>query len=65
MLSRKYLLDLGERVGATAAAAGLGYAIDQLTGASGAWVPLIVVGLTALKGVLAKFVGDGESAGLK
>lgn len=65
MPSKAYAIDLGERVIATAAAAGLGYAIDQLTGASGAWVPLIVVGLTAVKGILAKFVGDKDSAGLK
>jgi len=65
MPSKAYLLDLGERVAATAAAAGVGYAITQLDGLSGAWVPILTIGLTALKGVLAKFVGDGESAGLK
>ena len=64
-ISRKYLLSLGERVAATAAAAGLGYVITQLADMSGPWIPVITVGLTVLKGVLAKYVGDPESAGLK
>lgn len=64
-MNRKYLLDLAERVGATAAAAGIGYAVTQLDGMSAAWVPMLTIALTVVKGVLAKFVGDGESAGLK
>lgn len=64
-MSQKYLLDLGERVLATAAAAGISYAVTQLDSLSGAWIPVITVGLTALKGLLAKYVGDSDNAGLK
>lgn len=64
-MNRKYLLSLGERIAATAAAAGLSYTITQLADMDGTWVPVLTVGLTVLKGVLAKYVGDPDSAGLK
>lgn len=65
MPSRAYLVSLGERVAAVAASAGLSYTVKSLEGMNGAWVPILTVGCTALIGILARFVGDPDSAGLK
>lgn len=67
-MSKKYLVDLAERVGATYAETFIGLlllahtlGLDALKTAAVAAVP---AALAVLKGALAKFLGDKNSAGL-
>jgi hypothetical protein len=57
MPSRKYLVDLGERVGATAGEAGLSVLITDLGSLPQWWVLLLLPALAAAKGGLAAFLG--------
>jgi hypothetical protein len=63
-MNRKYVLDLAERVGATAAEAGIAVAITELSGQSVWWAVLAVPALAAAKGWLARYTGDPGSASL-
>lgn len=60
--TRRYLLDAGERVGATAVAAGLGVAVQELADLDGWWAPVLITLFTVAKVALAKRVGDPDSA---
>lgn len=52
-MTRQQLLDLAERVGATAAEAGIGVAITQLSGAPAWWAVAAIPVLSAAKSWLA------------
>lgn len=61
-MSIKFLKDLGERMFWTAAQGALSViAVDQFDWAKG-WAVPIMFGLAALKGIIAKHVGNGDSA---
>lgn len=60
--TRRYLLDAGERVAATAAAAGLGVAVQELADLDGWWAPVLVTLFTVVKVAVAKRVGESDSA---
>jgi hypothetical protein len=62
MKNKKWLKDAAERVAWTAAEAGLGVVIVEVSDLKYAWVAPIVVGLTMLKTLIAKRVGDPEDA---
>jgi hypothetical protein len=57
-----YLKDLLERVLWTAAQAGIGVVVVESADWDGVWVPVIAVGLAAIKGYIARYVGDPDSA---
>lgn len=62
---RRWAVDAGERIGATAAAAGVSEALVVVADLpQWASVPLIV-GLTAVKAWLARWVGDRGSAAVR
>jgi hypothetical protein len=56
--------DFAERVGATAAAAGIGVAVQQLGDLPAWWAPVLVTVLTMAKGGLARYVGRKGTASL-
>lgn len=60
----KYAIDLGERVGATAAEAGLGVLTVELANAPVWWAVLLVPVLAGLKGGLARWLGRADTAAL-
>lgn len=62
---KRWAVDAGERIAATAAAAGVAEAL-VLVGDLPQWasVPLII-GLTGVKAWLARYVGDRGSAGMR
>lgn len=62
-MSKKFLKDLAERVGFSAAYAATSVLVVELGDLPYEWAPVVVAALAALKGVLAKRVGDPESAG--
>lgn len=64
VMSRAHLVDVAERVAATAAAAGVGYAVQELADLPAWWAPVVVVALTAVKGWLAGFVGRKGTASM-
>lgn len=62
---KKYLIDLGERVGATFLFAFLSaLSFTDLSTSRDAIIAGAAAAATVLKGALARFVGDPESAGL-
>lgn len=63
-MNRRYLIDLAERIAATAAAAGIGYAITAVADLDPVWSLPLTVALTAAKGWLARYVGRADSASL-
>lgn len=63
-LHRKYLQDLSERVISTALQAGISVAIVEINDWGYEWSPIIVVTLTVIKGILARSVGESESASI-
>lgn len=63
-LTRKFFVDLGERVGATAGEAGLAVAIKELASLPAWWVPILIPVLAAAKGGLASFLGRKGTASL-
>ena len=63
-MNRTFLVDLGERVGATAAEAGLSAIVVELSGIPAWWAAPLTMALAAAKGWLAKYVGDTGSAAL-
>lgn len=63
-INRQYLVDLGERVAATAAEAGLALAITELASIPGWWVLPLTTALAAAKGWIAKHVGSARTASL-
>ena len=64
MLSKKYVIDAAERLGWTMAAAGVGTAITYSMSLPYAWGPILTVGLTALKLLAARHIGNPESAAI-
>lgn len=60
----KRLVDILERVAATAAEAGLAYGITVLGDVKASWAIPIAGGLAVVKGWLAKYVGNSDSASL-
>lgn len=58
----KFLVDLLERVGWTAAEAGLAVVTTDSLNVPIAWAPLVAAGLALLKGFVAKHIGNGDSA---
>jgi hypothetical protein len=60
----RYLIDLGERVGATAAEAGLAVVITEVGSLPAWWVPLLIPILAAAKSLCAGFVGRKDTAAL-
>ncbi|MEV7212071.1 hypothetical protein AB0O31_03105 [Kitasatospora cineracea] len=56
-MNRSQFLDAAERVGATAAEAGIAAAVVEVQGLPGWWVPVLVPVLAALKSGLASFLG--------
>ncbi|MFD4660844.1 hypothetical protein ACFWP2_35105 [Kitasatospora sp. NPDC058444] len=62
--SRAYWIDVAERTGATAAEAGLAYAITEANNLSAWWVPVLIPLLAAAKGTCARFVGRKGTASL-
>ncbi|MCX4686755.1 hypothetical protein OG401_20980 [Kitasatospora purpeofusca] len=62
--SKPFLLDITERAGATAAEAGLAYAIVELSDRPGWWVPVLIPALAVLKGWAAGFVGRPKTGSL-
>lgn len=63
-MNRRYVIDLAERVGATAAEAGLSYGITELANLPAWWVAPLTVGLSAAKGWLAGWLGRKDTAAL-
>ncbi|MET9396273.1 hypothetical protein [Kitasatospora sp. NPDC002965] len=63
-MSTNQWLDLAERTGATAGEAGLAYAIVQMNGLPGWWVPVLIPALAAAKSWCARFVGRPGTASL-
>jgi hypothetical protein len=63
-MNKAFILDLAERTGATAAEAGLAYAIAALGNLSAWWVPVLIPVLAAAKGGVARYVGQPETAAL-
>lgn len=63
-ITRRYLVDLAERIAATAAEAGVGYAITAAADLDPVWALPLTVALSAVKGWLARFVGRPDSASL-
>lgn len=62
--TRRFLVDLAERVAATAAEAGLGYAITAVAGLDPLYALPLTTLLAGLKGAIARKVGDPASASL-
>lgn len=62
-LSRKFVLDWAERIAFVVAYVVVSQVIVALGGLDQAWVSVIIPGLAAVKGILAKRVGDPDSAG--
>lgn len=63
-LSKTFLRDLGERVFWTAAEVVIGYvSIDQV-GLPKEYVPVATILLAAVKGIVARHIGDSNSAGI-
>lgn len=61
-LSKKFLLDLAERAGWTLAEAAVGFAITETSSLDTVYAPVIATALAALKGIVAKHVGNKDSA---
>lgn len=64
MFSKKYLIDLAERVLFVGAYAATSELIVEAADIDQAWAPILMASLAALKGLLAKKVGDPDSAGV-
>lgn len=62
--TRRYLTDLAERIAATAAEAGVSYAITVVADLDPVWSMPLTVALAAAKGWLARYVGRPDSASL-
>lgn len=62
-MSKKFLKDLAERVGFSAAYAATSVLVVELGDLPYEWAPVLVAALAALKGVLAKQVGSPDTAG--
>jgi hypothetical protein len=63
-MNKKFLVDLAERVGWTAAEAAISVAIVAMTPLQDWWVAPLTAGLSLVKGWIAKHVGDPSSAAL-
>lgn len=63
-MSKQFLLSLAEKVGFSAAYAGVTVAAAELDVVDYKYAPLLVSVLAIVKGLLAKRVGNPESAGL-
>lgn len=61
----KFAKDLAERVLWTAVQAGLAVLAVEVTNLDYAWVPAATVALAVAKGLVAKKVGDPDSAALR
>ena len=61
----KFYTDALERIAATAAEAGLSVAIVEVANLHAAWVPILTVALATVKTMLAKYVGNPDTAALK
>ena len=61
-MNKQYLTDLIERVLWTAAEAGIAYALVSIQGANDWWVIPVATCLAAIKGFVAKKIGDSNSA---
>lgn len=64
MKNTDYIRDLVERVGWTAAEAGLAVVITESADWHGTWMPFIAAGLAVLKGAVAKHIGNRNSAAI-
>lgn len=64
-MNQKYWTSLGLKVLEVSASAGISYSITQVADMSGQWVPLLTVGLQVVQGLLARKIGDPESASYK
>lgn len=62
--TRKFLLDLAERVFWTAVQAVVALLLVVVAEWDYEWVPVLTAGLSVLKGVVARHTGDPESAAL-
>lgn len=58
----RYLVDLAERVAWTAVQAGLGLVTVESLHVSTAYAALVAAALAVVKGVVARHVGNGDSA---
>ncbi|MFD9124367.1 hypothetical protein [Kitasatospora sp. NPDC059571] len=58
----KYVIDLAERVGATAAEAGLSVLITEAGNLPPWWALILLPALAAAKGALASFIGRPDTA---
>ncbi len=63
-MNTKYVKDLAERVFWTAAEAAVAYvSVDQLN-IPKVWVPVVATGLAFVKGIIAKHIGDSNTAAI-
>lgn len=63
-MNRAQFLDAAERVGATAAEAGIAATIVEVQGLPGWWIPVLLPALAAAKGAVASFLGRKGSPSL-
>lgn len=62
-VNRELLLESAERVGVTAALAGVGVALVEIADWPYVWVPILAAALNVLKVLLAARVGDPSTGG--
>jgi hypothetical protein len=60
--SKRYALDVTERLGWTLAQAGVAFAVVETQDWQGVYVPIIAAGLSAVKSLVARHIGDSDSA---
>lgn len=63
-IDKKYLADVSERVVATAVEAGISYGIVELANIKASWVIPLTAVLAYAKSLVAKFIGNKDSASL-
>lgn len=62
-VNKELLLDAAERIGVTAALAGIGVALVEIADWPFVWVPVLAAVLNVLKVILATRVGDPNTGG--
>ena len=63
-MNKKYVIDVAERLGWQVAYAAISTGVIELSHLSYAWAPALMLGLDAVKVVVAKHVGSPENAAI-
>lgn len=63
-ITKKFLVDAAERVGFVAAYGAISETIIVVSDINQIWAPVLITGLSSLKALVARHIGNPDSAGM-